>query len=138
MPLLFLKTGRSLVMALGLAIGLHQLQATAHAQEAEEGTSPHICFFAKSLNSWREVNDTTVNLRVGVSDVYQAKLLGKCHDLKWVQKIGIESRGSDWICSGPGATLIVRTQGMTDRCPVVSLTKMSKEEANALPATEKP
>ena len=100
------------------------------------------CFFARDLSSWKEVGDRTVNLRVGVSDLYQLDLLAPCPDLPWAEAIGIETRGgSNQICSGLDVSLIVPasvTRTVPQRCMATSLRKLSKAEADALPRSQRP
>ncbi len=100
------------------------------------------CFYASELSSWKEVGDRTVNLRVGVNDLYQLDLLGPCPDLPWAESIGIETRGaSNQICSGLDVSLIVSgsvTHTVPQRCMATSLHKLSKAEADALPRSQRP
>lgn len=113
-----------------------QSAAPAPAPAAEP--APTECFYSRNINGWREVDDRTLNLRIGVSSVYQVKLLAACRDLKWVEAIGLEHRGSDWICSGVDVTVLVNAHGMRDRCPGISLRKLSQAEVEALPKGQKP
>jgi hypothetical protein len=100
------------------------------------------CFFANQLSSWKEVGRDVVNLRVGVGDIYQLKLLGSCPDLPYAEAIGIETRGgSRHICSGLDVSLIVPasvTHTVPRRCMATSLRKLSPEEARALPRGQRP
>ena len=100
------------------------------------------CFFADQLSSWKEAGDDVVNLRVGVGDIYQLKLLGSCPDLRYAEAIGIETRGgSRHICSGLDVTLVVPssvTHTVPRRCMATSLRKLSPEEAKALPRGQRP
>ena len=103
---------------------------------------PRACFFSNELSNWREVGDRQVNLRVGVRDVYELKLLAPCQDLRYAESIGIETRGgSSSICSGLDVNLIVPssvTHSIPQRCMATSLRKLSKDEARALPPKERP
>ncbi len=77
---------------------------------------------------------------MNVRDYYQAKLIGPCLDLPWANSIGLESRGSDWICSGLDVEVIVpsHTGGGPQRCMATSLRKLTPEEVKALPPKQKP
>ena len=111
-------------------------QATLAA--AKKGDAEQ-CFFSRNISSWSDAGKDTVNLRVGVNDYYQLKLLGSCPDIDWTQSIGLESRGSDWICSGLDVTVIVpRTTIGPQRCDATSLHKLSPAEVAALPKKQKP
>jgi hypothetical protein len=109
--------------------------ALAGGAQAQNGRS---CFYARNISSWASQDDTTLNLRVNVNDYYQLKLLGPCPNLRWVEAIGIEHRGTDWICSGLDAVVLARGPGGPPRCPAVSVRKLSKEEVAALPPKAKP
>lgn len=96
------------------------------------------CFYADNVNGFTAVDDDTVNLRVGANDVYQLELLGPCPDVDWSLKIGIQSRGSSWICSGLDATLITPSAIGPQRCPVRTITALTPAQIAALPAGQRP
>ncbi len=104
--------------------------------------SPRACFFANQISSWKEAGDQTVNLRVGVSDFYQLRLLAPCPDLKWAEAIGLETHGgADTICSGLDVDVIIPgrvTHSAPQRCMATSLHKLTKDEVAALPKGQKP
>ncbi len=112
------------------------------AASARPARPARACFFASQLSSWKEVGDRTVNLRVGVNDVYQLQLLSRCPDLRYAEAVGVETRGgSSQICSGLDVNLIVPssvTHSIPQRCMATSLRKLSRDEAKALPRGEKP
>ena len=110
-------------------------QTTASASADEGGRS---CFYARNLTSWAPMDDTTVNLRVNAHDFYQLKLLGPCPNINWIEAIGIEHRGTDWICSGLDATVIAHGAGGPNRCPAISVRRLSPAEAAALPPKARP
>ena len=105
-------------------------------QAASGGASA--CFYSRNVSSWSPVDRSTVNLRVGVSDYYQLKLLGDCPNVDWTQAIGLEHRGSDWICSGLDATLIAPGPAGPHRCAVSSIRKLTPAEVAVLPPRQKP
>lgn len=112
----------------------------ASADEAKPKTdaAPRQCFWTRSINGFNAVDDHTVNLRVGVKDVYQLELLQPCNDIDWASKIAIQSRGSSWICSGLDATVIAPSPIGPQRCMVKTVRKLTPEEVAALPAKAKP
>ena len=111
-----------------------QAQGPAHASDGKA------CFYSRNISSWAPADRNTVNLRVSVNDVYQLKLLGDCPNIDWVEHIGLEHRGSSWICTGLDAELLVPQPGGIPalRCPVTSIRKLSKEEAASLPPKQHP
>ncbi len=118
------------------------LAPIAHAQGKDQGkSSGKSCFYSRNISSWAPVDRATVNIRVSVNDVYQLKLLGDCPNIDWVNNIGLKHLGSDWICSGLDAELLVPQPGggiPALRCPVTSIRKLSKDEAAALPPKQHP
>ncbi len=126
---------------LGLAALSGSWAASAVAQDRQPSAGKQ-CFYSRNISSWAPVDRSTVNLRVSVNDVYQLKLLGDCPNIDWVEGIGLEHRGSSWICTGLDAELLVPQPGggrsFPIRCPVSSIRKLSKEEARALPPKQHP
>ena len=114
---------------------------TAQAQGKDQARSASkSCFYSRNISSWAPVDRSTVNIRVSVNDVYQLKLLGDCPNIDWVEGIGLKHQGSNWICIGLDAELLVPQPGggIPLRCPVTSIRKLSKEEAAALPRKQHP
>ena len=98
------------------------------------------CFYANQADGFASVDDRTVNLRVGVKDVYQLKLFSNCPDIDWSQHLALRSRGGSWICEGNGLDLDIFTPSSIgpQRCPVTSVHKLSTAEAAALPPRQRP
>jgi hypothetical protein len=141
-------TARGAVRA--AVLGLALVACTAGGAQAATDTQPaapdgkagsgRSCFYARNISSWRAADRSTVYLRVNVHDYYQLTLLGDCPHIDWAQRIGVEHRGSPWICSGLDATLIV-PQGSgvgALRCAVSTLRKLSPDEVKALPRKDRP
>jgi hypothetical protein len=108
------------------------------AAEAKPPPSDRACFHASNVSGFRAPDDKTVYVRVGVRDIYQMEMMGSCPQIDWAEKIGIRTRGSEFICSGLDADLISPTSIGPQRCPVRMLRKLSPEEAKALPPKSKP
>ncbi|HEY3694443.1 DUF6491 family protein [Phenylobacterium sp.] len=108
------------------------LAGTAHAAGKQN------CFYARNVSGWRAAGDQTVYLRVGVKDIYRLDLMGRCSDIDWNQRIGIQARGSDWICSGLDAEIISPSPIGPQHCPVKTLHKLTPQEAAALPPKARP
>ena len=128
----------------GAAAGLALLSGSCSTpgSEAAEGSGHGggQCFYARNVSSWAPADRDTVNLRVSVNDIYQLKLLGDCPNIDWVEGVGLQHRGSDWICSGLDAELLAPQPGGGPalRCAVRSIRKLSREEAAALPPKQHP
>jgi len=126
----------SIACAAMVAASLAAPMAANAASKGDEGRS---CFYSRNISSWSPAGKDTVNIRVGVNDYYRLGLLGACPDIDWTQTIGLESRGSDWICSGLDVTVIVpRTTIGPQRCAATNLHKLTPTEVAALPKKQKP
>jgi hypothetical protein len=108
---------------------------TANGGQTAQGAAPagRQCFHASTVNSFHAVDRDTVLVTVGVNRVYQLDILGTCPEIDWTQRIGLRSTGgSDWICQGLDAELLVPRPGMGfDRCPVLGVRPLTPEEAQA-------
>ncbi len=126
---------KTMIIGAGLALAAAASASPDFALAASKGQ----CFYARNISSFSAAGRETVNLRVGVNDYYQVKLLGTCQDIDWTQRIGLESKGSDWICSGLDVTVIVPSSTLgVQRCAASSIVKLTPEEVKALPKKEKP
>lgn len=91
------------------------------------------CFLASQVNSFHAVDKDTVIVRVGASQNYQLEILGTCPDINWSNRIAVRSTGgSNWVCQGLDAELIVPAATGFDRCPVLGVQAISPEAARAL------
>ena len=118
------------------ALPLAGAQATAEPKPAKPAKS---CFSAHDVSNFAVVDDRTVNIRVGVKDVYRLDLLGVCPDIDGQNKIAIKSRGSSFICSPLDATILAAGPfGRLQRCEVKQVRKLTPEEILALPSRERP
>ena len=122
---------------LGLAASLALLALAGSAADAA-AKPQRSCFYARNVDSFRAPDDKTVYLKVGVRDVYQLDLMGPCPDVDWSERIGLVSRGGDWICTGLDAEIVAPSTIGPHRCPVQILRKLTREEAAALPPKAKP
>ncbi len=113
----------ALVAALLTAPAAYAADAPAKAKQS--------CFRNDDVDGFQAVDSSTVNVTVGVRDVYQLKLFSPSPDIDWTQRIGLESRGSSWICSGLDAVVIVPGPMGVQRYQVSDIRKLSPEEAKA-------
>ena len=111
-----------------LAVGGGAQAATANA-----------CFWARDITNWRAVGDRQVNLEVNNRDVYRLDLAGTCSELHFAgQSLILDARGTGGpVCAGSLADIIVPRQG-NFRCPVQTITRLSRAEVKALPKKERP
>jgi hypothetical protein len=96
------------------------------------------CFWTSQVNSFASSDDRIVNVRVGVMDVYQFEMFGRCNDVDWNNRIALVSRGSSYICTGMDAEIISPSPIGPQRCPVSKIHKLTPEEVKALPKHARP
>ena len=99
--------------------------------------APQQCFSTRDIRNVAAVDDFTVNLRVGVRDVFQAKTASVCPDVGFGPALAYRSYSSR-ICSETDMTLVTRGPFSARDCPLASLRKLSAEEVAALPKRERP
>lgn len=96
------------------------------------------CFWTNSVSSFTAPDDRTVYVRVGVKETWRLDLFGTCPDVAWNNDIALVSRPGSSICSGLDATIVTRGPTGPQRCQVSRITKLTPEEAAALPSRSKP
>jgi hypothetical protein len=124
------------IIALSLLAGgiLSSLAALALAPPAASNPrSPAgSCFLPRLVNGFHAVDRDTIEVTVGVREVYRLELLGTCPDVDWSTRVGIRStHGATWVCQGEEAELLVPAATGIDRCPVTGVRKLSAEEVAA-------
>jgi hypothetical protein len=121
--------------------------STAQVASAQPQAAPmrparsNACFYARNVDSFAAVDDTTVNLRVSVGEIFQLKLFAPCTDLDFSQRIGLRSRGaSAFVCEGRAndIELTTRSPAGPSRCLVTWVRKLSADEIAALPRRQRP
>ena len=133
-------------LTLSLAVALAATGCAGYTSEsgtsAAAGPAPgrgEQCFFSQDVHGFQAVDDSTVNLRIGVSDVYQLSLLAPCRDVAFAQGVALESKGgTSNICSPLDAELVVPGPAGPTRCPVSSYRKLTAAEVQALPPNLRP
>ena len=133
--------------ALGLSAALAacaaQTQTAASAAAAgtpaaaQVASRPH-CFRPQDVDGFRPGDDRTVYVTVGAGRVFRMQLFAPCPDVNWAERVGIEARGSPWICSGLDATIIAPSSIGPHRCPVTAITELTPAEVKALPKRQRP
>jgi hypothetical protein len=133
------------VAPLAFALSVLALSASSSAQPAPSATpatTGHACFWRQDVTNFNAINDTTIYLRVGVSQVWQLNLFGNCFDLTWLHHIGLQSfPGDNSICEGETPGLNIITRGLAigrQQCPVTSVRKLTPAEVAAIPKAARP
>jgi hypothetical protein len=111
-----------------------------HGGRRIASTGPRDCFQARDVSSWATEDRTTVNLRVNIRDFYQLKLLAPCGDIDFSHRIGLQSRGGDFICTGTNEdiNIINPTPIGPQTCPATTLRRLTPNEVSALQGRQKP
>jgi len=137
-----LKTALSLAVAslaaLSLAASGPAAAKSPKEPDAAAAKPKKQCFWTKQVNSFASSDDRIVNVRVGVKDVYQFEMFGRCNDVDWNNQIALVSRGGSYICSGLDAEIISPSSIGPQRCPVRNIHKLTPEEVKALPKHARP
>ena len=119
------------------AAAILALSATAVAAKSPAGPQRQ-CFWTRNADGFAAADEHTLNVRVGVRDVYQFEMFGPCPDIDWNQRIALVSRGGSTICTGMGAEVVTQSPIEPQRCPVRSVHKLTPDEVAALPRRAMP
>ena len=128
----------SLAVALAGALMLAAAQPAAATTPLEPGEPKRQCFWANRVNNFASADGRTVNVRVGVKDVYQFEMFGRCHDVDWSHRIALVSRTGSSICSGFDAEIVTPSAIGPQRCPIRNVRKLTPAEIKALPKRARP
>lgn len=127
------------------SLTLLALAAAAIAGQANAQTSPskpsapqRDCFYSRNIDGFTAVDDQTINIRVGVRDVYQLKLFSRSTDIRFADGVALVTRGGSFICSGLDADIVVPGPAGPQRYPVTSIHRLTPDEFAALPKKQRP
>ncbi len=129
------RTGSWIVAAAAVAA------AMAAAAPASAETKPNSsCFQLNQLQSTRPDGDMKIYARVGVNTFYRIDLAHRCTSLPyaWNHLVITPTGGTNLICGPLDFDLKVNDNGMLEPCFVKSITRLTPEEAAAIPKKAKP
>ncbi len=110
------------------------------AGAAAAAAAPGSCFQMSQLQNTLPDGDQRIYARVGLHDIYRLDLAFRCSAL--LSKEGIvliPAGGNNLICTPLDLDLRARELGGSSTpCPIKSITRLTPEEAAALPAKVKP
>lgn len=96
------------------------------------------CFNASTVNDFHALDRSKVIVTVGVNHKYLLDILETCPQVDWTLGIGLRATsGSNWVCQGQDAELLVPGPTGVDRCPVLGVRQLSLDEAKTLRAKYK-
>jgi Family of unknown function (DUF6491) len=128
-----MPTHVALAASAAALLALSAMPAAAKSPQAQNQ-----CFWTRNVDGFAAPDEHTLNVRVGVRDVYQFQMLGPCPDIDWNQRLALVSRGGSNICTGMDAEVITHTQIGPQRCAVRGVRKLTPEEIAALPPRARP
>jgi hypothetical protein len=128
---------RTHVALAAAAAALLALSATASSAKSPDGPQRQ-CFWTRNADGFAAADEHTLNVRVGVRDVYQFEMFAPCPDIDWNQRIALVSRGGSTICTGMDAEVVTHSPIGPQRCAVRSVRKLTPEEIAALARRAKP
>lgn len=98
-------------------------QPGAPAQSATQ------CFWASDVTSFGDAGPKRVIANIYNQEKWELTLASGCSNANWAKRIGIVSRGSEQICIGRPAELLIPSPGRgVQRCLVSSVRKVSQPE----------
>jgi hypothetical protein len=114
--------------AVGLTAALSLQPPSATAGTARD------CFNVDSVSGFQAPDEGGIYVTVGASRTYQLDVLGHCPNIDWTQRVGLRTRGSNFVCTGMDVDLIVPQDGMGPplRCAVKAVRRLTDAEAAAL------
>jgi hypothetical protein len=109
--------------------------SSADAPASHDGKTPRQCFWASEVTGFSDAGRDRALVSIGARSTWELTLSPGCPGVDWAMRIGIVSRGSERICSGADAELLVPTASGrgAQRCLVRQVRKLSPEEAAAGP-----
>lgn len=131
----------NILCAGALIAGLSGLAASpALADTATAPSAGRNCFWARDWQGWKSPSPDVIYIRVRTHDVYRLDLAASASDLSWPnQHLISKFHGSDVVCSPLDLELYVSDgHGMREPLFVKSITKLTPEEAAAIPPKFRP
>ena len=88
------------------------------------------CFHVSMINGWTPVDDQTVDVTITPKNIWRLKMFARSPNIDWTLRIGIDTRGQSWLCSGriAGADIVVPGDIGMRRYPITDVRKLTPEE----------
>jgi hypothetical protein len=111
----------------------------ASAQPRARGANDN-CFRLSQLSNTRPDGDRRIYARVGVNTFYRIDLASRCASLPYEGNhlVLTPTPGSDLICRPIDLDLKVSENGAIEPCFIKSITRLTPQEAAAIPKKAKP
>lgn len=92
----------------------------------------NVCF-TQQIRNWRELDNRSIIVEVGVRDEYKLELLGTCQPDDAFLSVGLVSRTGGGSCLSPGDQLVTDTR-YDGSCSIRRIYKWNKDAGQAAPA----
>lgn len=103
-------------------------QQPGAAAASAQARAPQRCFLASQVRGFGHATDAAVDVEVGASRYYRLLLNGPCYNINWSTGLILRTTGgSDWICQGADAEIIVPDQ-LGARCLVTAVQPITKAD----------
>ena len=91
------------------------------------------CFLPGQVNGFQPGRYGFVDVAVGTNRYYRLELGGGCPDINWSLRVGLRPLpgSGSFSCEGYDAELIVPDPSGLQRCPISSITPITREQYNA-------
>ena len=120
-------------LALLLCLGAAACSSTSTAPNSRTAQAAPQCFYASQVTGFSDNGPGRALMNIGARETWELELSPGCSNVNWAMKIGIVSRGSERICSGRPAELIIPSASghLSQRCLVRNIRKLSPAETAA-------
>ena len=120
-----------IVPAIGAALVVAWGAVKAPAAAAAGRPAPR-CFLASNVNGFTPRGNDSVDVHVGANRDYRLTLTGVCPEVDWSQRVALRTTGgSNWICQGADAEIIVPSPTGRQRCLVSDVRPLTAAEVEA-------
>ena len=107
-----------------------------------EDTKPSSCAFVRSIDSWKEIDETHAYIYTSPRRKFKVTFFAPCRELKWAIFARLETRPSSAVCLSAGDTLVFGRGGVLpsrrwefeERCTITAIEAQPADE----PKSEKP
>jgi hypothetical protein len=121
------------IAGLAAIIGVASLSAPPAAKAQPGRDSGRSCFYTNSIDGYSAVDDHTLLVRVG-RDIYRAGLMSDCPGLTFRHTLVLKTAtGSGSVCGAIDLDIGFTDHGITEKCPVRDLRRLSPGEVAAIP-----
>ena len=112
--------------------------ASVLAASPKTKIDPAQCFRTERMANWASDDDQIIYVKLETGAVFQVSLVGKCPGLTTYRVLAFDTDFNSQMCNGRPASIITRSGAGPLHCAVASVRALTKEEAKALPDSQRP